>query len=165
MRRCAAGRSGAGPQMPSRRPARSSRFLIVGPDRPAFAAALDGWTIIENRDANQGIGTSIHAAAQAAASFTRLVIVLADMPFVSPEHIAILARAKRMTFTRHADGSAGVPAAFPEAMFDLLAKIPPGRGAANLATLRDADVIDPSDTAILSDVDTAADLDRLMSDR
>jgi CTP:molybdopterin cytidylyltransferase MocA len=135
-----------------------SRFLILGPDRPAFAAALDGWTIIENRDADQGIGTSIHAAAKAAASFARLVIVLADMPFVTPGHLAILARADRMTFTRHADGSAGVPAGFPQAMFRQLRAIPPGRGAAGLAVLADADVVDPCDSKILCDVDSPTDL-------
>lgn len=139
----------------------SSRFLIVGNNRPILAAALSSWTIAENRNADQGIGTSIHAAVNAAASFTRLIIVLADMPFITPAYLATLGRAERMTFTRHGDGRAGVPAAFPQTSFRHLLALLPTRGAADLAKSHRAAILSPCDPSFTDDIDTLADLERL----
>ena len=70
---------------------RADRVLVVlDPDRPARAAALDGLpvTLVENRRAAEGMGTSIAAAmAVLGPEIDAAVLALADMPEVTPAHI------------------------------------------------------------------------------
>ncbi|WP_095012519.1 nucleotidyltransferase family protein [Tsuneonella mangrovi] len=136
----------------------SMRLLVVPPDRPAFSATLNGWTITENPDADLGIGTSIHAAVAAAEGCDRLVIALADMPLVEPDHLVRLATMEGAAFTLHADGKPGVPAAFPAAEFALLRSLPPARGAATLASRVAAAALAPPSVDSLRDVDSPDDL-------
>jgi len=137
-----------------------ARLLVVGLRPPAFAARLEEWTVVGNPDAARGIGTSIAAAVAAAAGRARLVIALADMPFVTADHLGRLARGEGMVFTRQADGRPGVPAAFPASVFRHLLDLPPDRGAAHLARTVPAAMIDPPNAAIRIDIDTQADMAR-----
>ncbi len=135
-----------------------SRFIIVPDESPAFCGALKGWHIVTNPDAEQGMGTSIRAAVKAATGFRRLVIVLADMPFIEARHLRSIAQSDNLVFTRYPDGGSGVPAGFPEKFFGSLLALPPEKGAASMPGWPDADLIAPLSERSLKDIDTLADL-------
>ena len=136
------------------------RFLVCSPTPPEFAAGLQGWTLVRNDHADRGIGTSLHAAAEAAAGSARLVIALADMPLVPASHLSALAQRDGVVFTRYPNGKPGVPAAFPRSAFARLLSLPPGKGAAAVAWDGDPAMLD-CDPAFLSDVDRPDDLKRI----
>ncbi len=134
------------------------RFIVVGNDRPAFVADLKGWNIVINTRADAGIGTSLGAAIAAARDYDRVVIALADMPFVTAEYLKALADREGAVFTRHPDGRAGVPAAFPNALFPELLSLPDDQGAAAIAKRVAAEILEPGNRSALTDIDTPADL-------
>lgn len=133
--------------------------VITNDPQIACEAAAIGWTVHPNQSADEGVASSIRIAAGAAASCQRLVIALADMPFVDPEHLRQLAAAKGAAFTAQADGRAGVPAAFPKAAYAQLVTLTGDRGAAALHW-PDSESITPASPEALFDIDTAAHLDR-----
>ncbi len=133
--------------------------LVTNDPQIASEAAAIGWTVHPNQAADEGVASSIRLAARAAASCQRLVVALADMPFVEPEHLRRLAAAKGAAFTKQSDGCAGVPAAFPATAYAQLARLTGNRGAAALHW-PDSESITPASPEALFDIDTAADLDR-----
>ena len=137
------------------------RFLIASErDAPVWEHEAEGWTICVNRDAAEGIASSIRAACRVAAQCRRLVIGLADMPFVDPAHLRTLASAKGAAFTRYPSGREGVPAAFPSDCFAALDELRGDRGAAALSWAGRRAILQPPSQHTLFDVDTAEDLDR-----
>lgn len=134
------------------------RFIVCPPQRPAFVDTLSGWSVITNARAARGIGTSIRAAVAELSAYDRIVLTLADMPFVPAELLRELGAGHGTIFTRHPDGRAGVPAAFDRDFFPHLAALPDDRGAASLARLGNAAVIEGVSAENLIDVDTHADL-------
>lgn len=134
------------------------RAIVVPPTPPGFLASLEGWTTIVNPDADRGIGTSIRAAIAALCDASRIVITLADMPFVPPGLLRELAQGDNAVFTRHADCKPGVPAAFPRRMFDRLLSLPDDKGAAWLAHEIEYDLLERPRSNALLDIDTAEDL-------
>jgi CTP:molybdopterin cytidylyltransferase MocA len=140
--------------------------IVVSPAAPDFAvrAADEGLVdLLVNSRPDAGIATSIAVAARSAAETGRsgLLLMLADMPLVSPGSLERLAAAVaygRPSAVRHADARAGIPACFPRDMFEALQRLHGDRGAAALLRAsRDVAVveIDPSE---LRDVDTPGDL-------
>ncbi len=79
--------------------AAEARWAVV-PDREGPVARLltgAGYTCLDNPDAGAGQGTSVACAARAAkaAGMDRLLVLLADMPFVAAAHLQAVASAGR----------------------------------------------------------------------
>lgn len=135
-----------------------TRLLVVGGPAPSdFGLAAEGWTILVNSDAASGIGSSIRTAAACDRVCSRLVIGLADMPFVSAGHYRALASSTGTMFTRYPSGHRGVPAAFDESGIRRLASLMGDQGAHAL-DWSGASAIPPPSPHDLLDVDTPKDL-------
>lgn len=123
---------------------------------PAFAAE-SGWPTLTNICASDGIGTSIALAASAALGRGhRLLVLLADMPLVTPDHLAALL-AYPAAATAYPDGKAGVPALVGLDLLPHLAELVGSAGAGPLLA-RYPRV--PADEAMLLDIDRPEDLAR-----
>lgn len=132
------------------------KFLVVRPDRREMDPGED-WTIVVNRDADLGLSSSIKAGLHAAADCRRIVLALADMPFVNPGHLAAIAASPGVTFTRYPDGRDGCPAVFPSGSYPALLALSGDRGAASIRFGTSA-ALAPADPATLRDIDTVSDL-------
>ena len=136
----------------------SERVLVIAPDSPIIGRP--GWTLIENPVAPEGMGTSIAAGMCALTDCDRAIVMAADMPLVTRDHLGRLLAAHGVTFTRYPDGTAGCPAIFPRSVFPRLQSLDGDRGARSLH-LAHTELIEPACGRELADVDTARDLDRL----
>lgn len=134
------------------------KFLIVRPGRHGLDPGTD-WAIVVNGAADLGLSSSIRAGVLAAAGCPRIVLALADMPFVTADHLAAIAAATDVAFTRYPDGSNGCPAAFPNDAFPALLALSGDRGAASIRFPK-ARAMAPQDAAMLRDIDTVADLEQ-----
>jgi CTP:molybdopterin cytidylyltransferase MocA len=140
-------------------------LIVVGPDAPAFTqeAMLDGWTLATNPAPEEGLGGSVALAARHAECLgcDALLLLLADMPLVTPEVItALLAAAAGPVAVRYPSGRPGVPARFPAAMFAELAELDGDRGAAVLLKDRADLAFVETSPDMLTDVDDPAGLIR-----
>jgi molybdenum cofactor cytidylyltransferase len=130
--------------------------IVVPGHTPAFAIE-SGWPALTNVCASDGIGTSIALAASAALrQGRRLLVLLADMPLVSPDHLAALL-AHPAAATLYPDGKAGVPALVGPDLLPLLAELDGHAGAGPLLA-RYPRVAVPE--AMLLDIDRPDDLAR-----
>lgn len=136
----------------------ANRFLVVS--QATALSTREGWRMVENPDAHDGMGTSIATGVRAASACSRLVIALADMPLVPPAHLVKLAEGQGSIFTRYDGEAYGCPAAFPASAFPKLAALTGESGARSL-DLPDATILEPADTRLLCDIDTRPQLDRL----
>ena len=139
----------------------AERILVVAPGS-ALRARPD-WMQVENPDAPTGMGSSIAAGVAAVSACEQVVIMLADMPFVTPDHLARLAGADGPAFSSYERGIPGCPAAFPQSAFAQLRGLKGERGARSLE-LGEISLISPSDGRELADIDTVRDLEELASD-
>lgn len=121
-----------------------------------------GYEVIANRQAERGQATSVRLAAEQAAEFgaTSLYIALADMPFVSPDHIdRLIAEFENLgcqqIVASAKSGQAMPPAIFPEDRLQMLSALDGDTGAR--AMLSQAHLI-AGDEQILLDIDTVDDL-------
>ncbi|UYH55013.1 nucleotidyltransferase family protein [Qipengyuania sp. SS22] len=138
----------------------AQRYIVSGPH--SAIPARSGWHAVTNDRAAEGMGTSIAAGVRAAQDCSRVVIALADMPFVEPAHLRLLAETGGPVFTRYASGAEGSPAGFPRSIFDRLCALQGEAGARSLG-LADASAIAPASAATLADIDTPEDLLALSS--
>jgi molybdenum cofactor cytidylyltransferase len=136
----------------------AKRIIVTPQTPPSFFGELEGWERIINANPDRGMAGSIRAAAIAAAGHKRLVIILADMPLIEADHLNRLADSNRVAFTLYADGSKGVPAAFPAATFGSLAGLPDNHSPAALDWDTGVDGLEPRSANALRDIDTAADI-------
>ncbi len=136
--------------------------LVIG--SPAHDCAAHwrslGYRIIANEDAAQGQASSVRlAAAQAIASgASALCILLADMPFVTRDHIGRLTSAFEQSGSVVAstrNGQAMPPAIFPVGALAKLLTLEGDSGARTL--LADAELV-PGRDPLLIDIDTQEDL-------
>ena len=127
---------------------------------PARELQAPGWSVVVNPDADTGISSSIKLACTAAGPCRRLVIALADMPFVTSGHLRTLAQLEGVAFTRYPSGKIGVPAAFPRDAFPSLAMLEGDRGAASLDWGSDLTTVTADSPDTLIDVDAPDDLAR-----
>ncbi len=142
--------------------------LVVGHDwRAVTAAARDesGYLVHNERHAD-GFGTSISLAVRCVAhAASAILLLLADQPLITPQHLASLCDAwsgadDEIIATAFA-GTSGPPVLFPRAMFAELARLEGDQGAQHL--LRDdryrtrTVIFEPAAT----DVDTQDDLKQL----
>lgn len=138
-----------------------TRLLIVSEKTvPAQSLTANDWQTATNPNAQAGLATSIALACALAKDCSRLVIGLADMPFVEPDHLRALAQADGVVFTLYPSGRAGVPAGFPGDAFSTLAGLRGDRGAAGLNWGKPLNAIAPASLASLLDIDTPDDLER-----
>jgi molybdenum cofactor cytidylyltransferase len=127
--------------------------IITGPNWVTFAG---GWTRAVNPEPEAGLGYSLALAARLVPKGKQaLLVLLADMPLVTPAHLRELAASVAPTATRYPDGHAGVPALLDRRLIDRAARLTGDRGAAPL--LRGARLLDPP-PGMLLDVDAAEDL-------
>lgn len=132
-------------------------LVIAGSAASDFGLGREGWTVVVNPDAEAGIAGSIRTAAAAANGCERLVLGLADMPFVPAEHYRSLALATGVAFTRYSGSKNGVPAAFDRHAVERLSSLEGDKGA-NALDWPGATSINPPTTDALLDIDTAQDL-------
>src|SRR5712675_1981848 len=124
-----------------------------------------GCNTVVCKNAGEGMGTSLAAGVRAAADAHGWVVALADMPFLHPETIRVIAKAL-------ADGAAiaaptyrgerGHPVGFAKRYFDELVSLHGDHGArdllkrhSSLASLHEVD-----DPGVLRDIDRLSDLTR-----
>jgi CTP:molybdopterin cytidylyltransferase MocA len=131
--------------------------VIVVPGHTPVFARESGWPTLANVCASDGIGTSIALAASAALGQGRaLLVLLADMPLVTAEHLAALL-AHPAAATLYPDGKAGVPALVGPQLLPHLAKLDGNTGAGPLLA-RYPRVAAPPE--MLLDIDRPEDLAR-----
>lgn len=133
------------------------RFAVCAKNTPmATGYAELGFVPIANDDPEKGQAHSLHLAVGAAVATPAkaLLVMLADMPFVSAEHLRLVAAAGMLTAS--SDGSAPMPPAyFPREIWPELLETSGDRGAA--ALLKSARLI-TAEPAMLRDIDAPADL-------
>ena len=134
------------------------RVVITPPTPPSFIARLKDWQLVINADATSGMASSIRMAARAAAGSERLVIVLADMPFIEAPHLTRLAQGRGVAFTLYEGGSRGAPAAFPAQVYPGLASLADGQSPAALDWSAMVELVEPRFRDSLMDIDTTSDL-------
>ena len=135
------------------------RFAVCqgGAELALHFEALD-FDVIENTAPEAGQAHSLHLAVQAAerTDAEALLVVLADMPFVSRAHLAAVAAGDRLTAS--GNGKAPMPPAlFPCAFWPALLASEGDKGARSV--LREAQMI-LATSEELRDIDVAADLPR-----
>lgn len=139
-----------------------ARLVVANPAHDALIkafAALD-FRAITNDQPEAGLSRSVSLAAQAAqhGEAEGLLICLADMPNVSPDHIAAMIAAfgdNRCIIASSVEATPMPPALFPRAYWPRLAALSGGEGAK--ALLAGAILIE-ADTWSMTDVDTVEDL-------
>jgi molybdenum cofactor cytidylyltransferase len=142
-------------------------IAVVRPRARELAKLLRGagCNTVVCRNAGEGMGTSLAAGVRAAADAHGWVVALADMPFLRPETIRVVAQALSDGAAIAAPayrGERGHPVGFARRFFDELASLRGDEGARellkrypNLLTLYDVD-----DPGVLRDIDKPSDLTR-----
>lgn len=134
--------------------------LVVGDPAPEFVHA-EGCEVLVNRRAEEGLGTSAALAGKWAAESgcDALLILLADMPLVSPDTLRELAKlAGTPAAVVYPGGRPGAPACFPAALYPALEQLTGDAGAAQvLRGLPDVTLIETFESE-LRDVDRPEDL-------
>jgi molybdenum cofactor cytidylyltransferase len=139
-----------------------ARLMVADPTHKSLIdqfAALD-FTLIANDQPSMGLSRSVSLAAQVAqkADADALLICLADMPNVSPQHIIGMIEAGgdgTRVISSSVQGVPMPPALFPRAHFARLTALSGGEGAK--ALLANAILIE-ADAWSMRDVDTPEDL-------
>ncbi len=124
---------------------------------PALAAL--GFDLLVNPDPAAGQAQSIRLALQALASVETagILVALADMPFVTAEHLDGLVKAfdgEQPVCSGH-DGRRMPPAIFPQRMCPALQRLSGDQGARNLLS---GAVLVEANAAMLADIDRPEDL-------
>ncbi len=144
-------------------------LVVLGHDEARIRAELEGLRCetVVNPDHARGAGTSLHTGVRhVAAEASAVVIVLADMPFVTAAMIAGLVDRYRATlapvvFSRYGEIQAP-PTLYNRALFEELLAIENDRGGKQVVLRhdRDAEAVDWPESA-LHDIDSPADYDRI----
>jgi len=147
--------------------------VVLGHEEARVRAQLEGLSCetVVNPDHARGAGTSLHTGVRhVAADASAVVIVLADMPFVTASMIAALIERHRATrapvvFSRYGAIQAP-PTLYDRSLFAELLAIDDDRGG-KLVVLRhqaEAEAVDWPESA-LHDIDSPADYDRIAKPR
>lgn len=136
------------------------RFAVVpvGNRQRATIYVSRGFDLIPNPDPEQGLSSSIALAAGVAAALgaQALLLCLADMPFITRAHLALLVGAAGTEpVTTVNAGVRSPPAIFPSAMFADLMALSGDRGA---RPLLDAAITVEAEAGLVRDIDTPSDL-------
>ncbi len=138
---------------------------VVRPGDSILAGQLReaGAQVVECARADEGMGASLACGVGAAADADGWVVALADMPWIAPATIAVVADALRDGAGIAATSHIGVrahPVGFACVHFAALSALAGDEGAKSLlAAHRDSlQLIEVADSGVLRDVDTPADL-------
>jgi molybdenum cofactor cytidylyltransferase len=122
--------------------------IVLGHEEPRLRAELAGLPCraVVNPDHAAGPGTSLRAGVrEVAGGADAIVIVLADMPFVTGEMIATLVRRHRETaaplVASHYGGVQAPPTLYERALFRELLSIPDERGAKEVVRRHEGEVV------------------------
>lgn len=144
-------------------------IVVTGHQRAKIETALSGLRLsfAHNCDFASGLASSLRRGLAAAADADGVIVLLADMPAVSPRIVDALVSA----FEREPGvpavvplrgGRRGNPALLSKRLFSRLARLEGDEGARRLLSALDGVLELPvEDDAVLADVDTPADLARL----
>jgi len=136
--------------------------IVVPGQTPQFAVA-SGWEMLTNDRAAEGMGTSLALAAKAALAQGRhLLVLLADMPLVTPEHLRALLAAGEAA-TAYPDGHAGVPALLGRTLLTQATQLDGNSGAGPLMSLQTGLTCVAAPPDLLLDVDRPDDLARAIT--
>lgn len=141
-------------------------IVVLGHEEDQVRAELTGLSCLPvvNPDHEEGAGTSVRTGVRQAAGASALIVVLADMPFVTAEMIATLVRRYRETgaplVVSHYGEVQAPPTLYDRALFEELLAIPGERCAKQVVRHheREAEVVQWPEDA-LRDVDVQADYD------
>ena len=109
-------------------------IIVTGPVAPLFVEEAQGWKRIVNSRPSAGLARSLALAAWEAdrCEAEALLVLLADMPLVTPALLAALTARPAPAATNYGGRRPGVPAQFSQALFGELTKLQGDRGAARL---------------------------------
>ncbi len=122
-----------------------------------------GARVVECARADEGMGASLACGVAASPDSAGWIVALADMPWIAPASIAVVADALRggadIAATSHI-GVRGHPVGFARRHYTELAGLTGDEGAKSvLAAHRDrVQLIEVADSGVLRDVDTSADI-------
>ncbi len=143
-------------------------LLVAGHERAAVTAAAGGGAkfIVVNDRYEEGIGGSIALAARAVShAADALLLLFADQPFVTAQHLrALIAEwggASNVIAATAFSGIMGPPVLFPRSAFAALGELSGDQGAKSLLQSPDFDVRTVPFEAAAIDIDTPADLQKL----
>ncbi len=140
---------------------------VVGPRAQKLGKLLRdaGCTTVVCKNAGEGMGTSLAAGVRATSDANGWIVALADMPFIRPDTIRIVAKALREGAAIAAPsfrGERGHPVGFTRRFYGELALLHGDHGARELlhqhrdrVTLYEVD-----DPGVLRDIDRPSDLER-----
>lgn len=138
---------------------------VVRPGRLKLAAMLReaGCTVVTCRNASEGMGASLARATRAAKDASGWVVALADMPFIKPASIRIIAEALKDGAAIAApsyQGKRGHPVGLARRFGDELLALRGDEGARNIIGSRPdwVTLYEVDDAGVLRDIDTPDDL-------
>jgi len=135
----------------------AARFVVCAAGSPLAAEFQQlGFSTLINENPHNGQASSLHIAIRAAENTDAqaLLVVLADMPFVTPAHIQSIINCGRLAASH--DGSAAMPPAlFPRASWPSLSA---AQGDAGGRALLSTATLVPAPPSELRDIDVVADL-------
>jgi len=122
-----------------------------------------GCTTVVCRNAGEGMGTSLSAGVRAAPDADGWVITLADMPFLRPETIRVIARALSEGAAIAAPayrGERGHPVGFARGFYEELCSLKGDAGARDLLKRHAGSIAlcEVDDPGVLRDIDQPSDL-------
>jgi molybdenum cofactor cytidylyltransferase len=141
-------------------------FAVVRPGDSMLASQLRaaGARVVECARADEGMGASLACGVAATAAADGWIVALADMPWIAPASIAMVADALRagasIVATSHI-GVRGHPVGFASRYYAALAGLSGDEGAKSiLAAQREhLQLIEVADGGVLRDVDTPSDIE------
>lgn len=150
---------------------RAARVIVVtGHDAASVRNALRGLdvVIVHNPDYAEGLSTSLRKGiASVPAEMEAALIVLGDMPFVTPQLIDALSAAQEANpeafiVVPTCDGKRGKPVLWHRSLFAELQGIEGDKGARDLFSRYERRLVEISvtDDAVLIDIDTSEELKR-----
>ena len=142
-------------------------IAVVQPGDHALIDALTqtGIKIVENTQADEGMGTSLATGVNATSYADSWLITLADMPWVQPLTITALVDRLKNGASMVApvyQGQRGHPVGFSARWRDSLRELSGDKGARNLIAnnLNELELITTEDAGVLKDIDHLRDLNR-----
>lgn len=145
--------------------------VVLGHEAELVRAQIAGLPceVIVNPDHERGVGTSLHAGIRAAADADAVVVLLADMPFVTGEMIRGVVERHRSTGARlvlsHYGGVQAPPTLYARELFEEVLAEPDERCGKRIARRHAEEAaVAPWPEAALRDIDVAEDYEGVRAD-
>lgn len=139
----------------------AERLIVAGSGAVAEAAAGMRPVMIDNSDTGQSETLRLGVQAAIDLGATRVLIVLGDMPYVTPQHLTQVLAAARAGPAASSNGKRPMPpAAFPMASFPALLATKGDKGAAPILRALPHEALIQAAPEMLIDIDTPEALDQ-----